>query len=119
MYAILLLPNKLFCVVSSTMPKYCRALAYSHRAVAMNACRAQGETLSAANSLSRSVLSVDEIGAVRDTLGEQLEQVIACQAALASKAIAGLGEQADVPEWIIAPYLFTCINCGYILRDRS
>lgn len=99
--------------------KVLRALAYSHRAVAMNACRAQGEALSAANNLSSSVLSVDEIDTVRDALGQQPEQVIAYQAALASKAIASLAERADVPEWIIAPYLFTCINCGYVVEGQK
>ena len=61
--------------------KVLRALAYSHRAVAMQVLRAQGNVSSAADMLALSRLPKDELMA-RSTLGERLLLVIGKQGIL-------------------------------------
>ncbi|MCB0073324.1 MAG: DinB family protein [Caldilineaceae bacterium] len=93
--------------------KVLRALAYSHRAVAMQVVRAQGNAASAADMLALSRLPKDELVA-RSALGERLLLVIGIQAILAAHTMVALESTADVPEWVIPPFLFVCVNCGDI-----
>jgi rubrerythrin/uncharacterized damage-inducible protein DinB len=96
--------------------KILRALAYSHRAVAMNAARAESATDSVAEILSSSLADIDGMEKVPGLLCRQLGQVHERQVEIAAKAIDSLNEYADVPEWIIPIYLHTCINCGNIVE---
>lgn len=96
--------------------KILRALAYSHRAVAMNAYRATEETISAEEALTESILSDPEIRVIQDSFGLQDETIATQQAAIAAKAHDAISDAADVPEWVI-PQLFGSVNAT--MRSRS
>lgn len=100
--------------------KVLRALAYSHRTVAMNAYRATEETISAEQVLRESILSEPEIQCIRDAFGLQDEIVSTQQTTIAAKkARDALSGAADVPEWIISQDVFTCTNCGFIVEGQK
>jgi rubrerythrin len=99
--------------------KVLRALAYSHRAVAMNAYRATEETISAEQALSESIRSASEIQDIQDAFELENEHVATQQSAIATKAHKAISGAADVPEWIISQLVFTCTNCGFIVEGQK
>lgn len=99
--------------------KVFRALAYSHRTVAMNAYRATEETFSAADAYRESIVSETEIRHIMDAFGMQDEHIVTQQSAIAAKACNALDESVDVPEWIVAQFVYTCTNCGYIVEGQK
>lgn len=99
--------------------KVLRALAYSHRTVAMNAYRATEEAFSAEQALSASILSESEIRGIQDAFELQNESVATQQSAIAAKAHNAISDVPDVPEWIISQLVFTCTNCGFIVEGQK
>lgn len=99
--------------------KIFRALAYSHRAVAMNAYRAKVEAVTAKDAFHESIRTKAEIQQIQSVFALDNEQVVTQQSAIAAKSLDALSEHTDVPEWIVPQFLFTCINCGYIVEGKK
>lgn len=99
--------------------KVLRALAYSHRTVAMNAYRGSEETISAKQAFSESILCASEIQDIQDAFKLQNEHIATQQSAIAEKAQKAISDADDVPEWIIPQLIFTCNSCGLIVEGQK
>lgn len=106
------------------LAKVLRAVAYAQRALAMNAAR--GLDLSAEDRLDQTLEQIRRYGSLTPTGRDPASLIESAMPIvhdriheILSRTQESLKSHPDVPEWIVAQRLCTCIQCGNLVEEHK
>jgi uncharacterized damage-inducible protein DinB len=97
--------------------KVLRALATAQRAQAMLVARSDAEKHSPDDLLKQFITRIHALDS--GTFPPEIRIVLERCVAIAQDTWNSLQDQPDVPEWVVAQRLYTCINCGNIVQGNK